>query len=90
MSVENCDTIITQAYFETQKGDFQKARILLQTAYEQGCDKLGSLHVGFGIVYEHNKQFAKALAAFNHAIKVEPMSHAYNNRGRMYFSLGDW
>lgn len=90
MSVENCDKIIAQAYFETQKGDFQKAKILLQTAYEQGCDKLGSLHVGFGIVYEHNKQFAKALAAFNYAIKVEPTSHAYNNRGRMYFSLGDW
>src|ERR1051325_9939338 len=89
MSTTKCESLTGQALAEIQKGDFQKARMLLQTAYEQGCGMFGGVHVGFGAIYEHAKEIEKALAAFDYAVKVEPLSAAYNNRGRMYYFIGD-
>jgi tetratricopeptide (TPR) repeat protein len=89
MSTTKCQIIVSQAIDELKKGDLQRARTLLQSAYEQGCGMFAGVHVGFGAIYEHNKEIDKALAAFDYAVKVDPLPAAYNNRGRMYYFIGD-
>jgi len=45
-------------------------------------------HGNRGFYYRNKKQYQKALADYNEAIKIKPKGDLYNSRGKTYFDMG--
>ncbi|HWE47910.1 MAG TPA: tetratricopeptide repeat protein [Caulobacteraceae bacterium] len=54
------------------------------------ADNLGVAYFNRGIAYEDAHDAARAIADYNHAIRIEPSAGRYKNRGNAYEDTGDF
>ena len=74
--------------FQT-KGDFQKAIDTYTQAIEL-IPWIAGAHVNRGTAYESMGALDLALRDLNHALTLEPLSQAYNNRAGIFFKKRDY
>ena len=81
--------VLQQAQELIQKGEFQQARKLVQGQLDLNPSSVEAYNL-LGITYTSEKDYDKALAAFQHALKLAPDSaKTHNNLGNLLRRRGE-